>query len=183
MLPPPWGIITRAACFIPRNTLRVSTANVRSQCSTSVSTSGPNAPPMPALLNITSSRPKPSTAAATSAATWSSSLTSVRSTRSRSWSATSLINVSLLASLRSPTTTRAPSSRNRSTVALPIPLEPPVMTATLPARRSGHAQLLISGRTSAANSRTLASASSNGMPPKRNAGAASNGPISSHRLR
>ena len=54
---------------MPRNTDRVLTANVASQSSTSISVSGPNAPPMPALLNITSSRPNDSTASATSAST------------------------------------------------------------------------------------------------------------------
>src|SRR5207249_1735150 len=46
-----------------------------------------------------------------------------------------------------------------------------------------HDHALSSGMTSAANRRMLASASSMGMPPKRKAGAASNGPINSRRAR
>ena len=41
------------------------------------------------------------------------------------------------ASFRSATTTRAPSARKRSAVARPMPLAPPVMTATLSSRRPG----------------------------------------------
>src|SRR5215216_4306021 len=40
-----------------------------------------------------------------------------------------------LVSSTSPMTTFAPSSRNRRTVASPIPEQPPVMTATRPSRR------------------------------------------------
>ena len=59
MLPPrPCSIITRAACLMPRNTLRVRTANVRSKSATLISVSGPKAPPTPALLNTTSRPPK-----------------------------------------------------------------------------------------------------------------------------
>ena len=49
--PPPWAIIWRAACFVPRKTERVLIANVASQASTVCSVIGPNAPPTPALLN------------------------------------------------------------------------------------------------------------------------------------
>ena len=52
--PSPWRFIARAPCLMPRNTPRTSTANVKSQSSTASSVSGPNAPPMPALLNTMS---------------------------------------------------------------------------------------------------------------------------------
>src|SRR5436309_16097058 len=41
----------------------------------------------------------------------------------------------VVASFRSAITTRAPSSRKRSAVSRPMPLPPPVMTATLPSSR------------------------------------------------
>ena len=90
MLPPrPCSIITRAACLVPAKTLRTRTANVRSQSSTLISVSGPNAPPTPALLNSTSRPPNVSTAAWISASTSASSATSVRMKQSRSGSPTS----------------------------------------------------------------------------------------------
>ena len=103
---------------------------MRSQSSTLVSVIGPNAPPTPALLNSTSSPPKRSTAAPISDSTSSSSATSVRRNSSRSGSATSSTRRWPLSALKSPTTTLAPSAMKRSTVARPMPLAPPVMTAT-----------------------------------------------------
>ena len=131
MLPPrPCSIITRAACLIPRNTLRVRTANVRSKSSTLISVSGPKAPPTPALLKTTSSPPKSFTAVSISASTAASSATSVRRNVNRSGSPTSSTSCWPFSALRSPTTTRAPAWRNRSTVPRPMPLAPPVTTAT-----------------------------------------------------
>ena len=57
---------------------------VRCQSSAEVSTSGPTAPMIPALLNMQSSRPHVSPASATAAATWSSSVTSVAMKRAAS---------------------------------------------------------------------------------------------------
>ena len=114
-------------------------AKVWSQASTSCSVIGPKAPPEPALLNTTSSRPKASTASSVMAATSSSTVTSVRVNRNRSaWprSATAASRARPLSTLRSPHTTDAPSSSQRLTVANPMPLAPPVTIAALPASLS-----------------------------------------------
>ena len=79
-----WGIITRDECFIPRNTPRSRMAIVLSHASTDVSEMRPTAPTIPALLNITSSRPKSATARSTAAATSASFVTSVDANLARS---------------------------------------------------------------------------------------------------
>src|SRR5712664_1925914 len=85
-----------------------------------------------------SSRPKRFSAAATIAATSLSLATSPRTKAMLSaWPcalATATVSAPL-ASLRSATTTFAPSARKRITVARPMPLAPPVTIATLPASR------------------------------------------------
>ena len=88
---------------------------------------------MPALLNITSRRPNVDTAVSTARATWSSLVTSVctnvatePNAAARAWPGSSWMSA---------ITTRAPSSTKRRTVPSPIPLDPPVMTATLPSSR------------------------------------------------
>ena len=70
------GFMTRAACLMPRNTDRSSTAIVKSYSSTGISSIGPRAPRMPALLNIPSSVPNCSTAPSTVDAISSSFVTS-----------------------------------------------------------------------------------------------------------
>ena len=69
MTPEFCGSITRAACFTPRNTPRSRMSMVLSHASTDISEMRPTAPTMPALLNITSSRPNSDTARSTAAAT------------------------------------------------------------------------------------------------------------------
>src|SRR5580704_4301504 len=48
--PPPTLRISGAACFLPRNTPRSKTDWLLSQSSTVICSSGPTAPPLPALL-------------------------------------------------------------------------------------------------------------------------------------
>lgn len=143
--PVPCGIMTRAACLVPSITERTRMAKVSSQASASSSVIGPNAPPMPALLNTTSSCPKASTASSVIAATSSSTATSVRVKRARSLRpapVSSSMNACPASALRSPITTEAPSARNSSTVDRPMPLAPPVITAALPASRPPELPLL-----------------------------------------
>src|SRR4051794_15535182 len=81
---------------------------------------------MPALLNATSSPPYWSTAAWNRASTWSGDVTST-------WTnipPTSAAAAAPLTGSTSPTTTCAPSAANRRAVARPMPLAPPVTTAT-----------------------------------------------------
>ena len=97
---------------------------------------------MPALLNITWSPPKCSTAKSTSAWTSSASATSVR------WNAAARAERRPPAPRRcsastSAMTTCAPSSTNSSAVARPIPLAPPVTIATLPDELLAHASDLL----------------------------------------
>src|SRR3954471_15564583 len=93
---------------------------------------------MPALLKMTSSLPKTSTARCTAASTWLYTDTSTWAAAanpglpSPSISATTF---SACSRLMSATTTLAPSRTNEWTVARPMPLAPPVMSATLPCKR------------------------------------------------
>src|SRR5437667_6682102 len=85
-----------------------------------------------------SSRPKRFTVSAISAETSDSFATSQRiKVMPSAWPcalATAIVSAPLV-SLRSATTTFAPSARKRITVARPMPLAPPVTIATLPASR------------------------------------------------
>ena len=83
---------------------------------------------IPALLNAMSSLPYFSTAVAKSRSTSSLLATSVCTYVPP----TSAASASPASSLRSATTTVAPSCANRRTVANPMPEQPPVTTATLP---------------------------------------------------
>ncbi|BAT03080.1 Os07g0663650 [Oryza sativa Japonica Group] len=87
---------------------------------------------MPALLKTTSRRPCRATARSTAAATCASSVTS-----QRAYDAASAPSSAATACPRSSCTsarmTLAPFLTNSSAVALPMPLAPPVMTATFPA--------------------------------------------------
>ena len=75
MLPPPRAFIAGAACLMPKNTLVSRTSIVWCHSVAVVSSSGPDTPPKPALLWITSSPPQRSTASATASATCPSSTT------------------------------------------------------------------------------------------------------------
>src|ERR1700677_2822525 len=130
--------MTRAACLMPRNTPRAMTANVISQCSTWISVNGPKAPSMPALLNMTSSRPHAEVAVSTSLTTSASSETSACTNLIRSpcpLARISSTSASPFCLFMSPTTTCAPSAINSSTVERPIPLAPPVITVENPSIR------------------------------------------------
>ena len=88
---------------------------------------------MPALLNITSSRPNSLSARATSAWISASAATSVRWNTHRFPASLALCaTASPPAVLRSASTTCAPSRANRIALAAPMPLAAPVITATLP---------------------------------------------------
>ena len=130
MLPERCRFMTGAACLMPRKTPLSSTSNVMSYSSTLVLSIGPSAPPKPALLKRQSSRPQRATAVSTAAST---SVSSVTLTCANAPSAPSSRASSCpLSSCMSAITTRAPSTANRRTVAAPIPLAPPVTSATLP---------------------------------------------------
>ena len=92
--------------------------------------------PTPALLQSTWHPPKRSKTASASAVTESRLVTSVRKTMvvSSSWS--SAATEASAVSSTSATTTRMPSSANARTIASPMPLAPPVTTATLSRRSS-----------------------------------------------
>src|SRR6478672_3115418 len=90
---------------------------------------------MPALLNRTSYRPWRSTPAATARATASSSVTSATALDACSAPSSPTAASSLPSSI--PTRcTRAPSTTNSRAVARPIPLSPPVISATLSSSRA-----------------------------------------------
>ena len=129
ILPRSAGFMTRAACFMPKNTPLISTASERFHSSAGVVSIGPTAPTMPALLNIISSLPNRLTARSTSAATWSSCVTS--QTAKAAWSPNCAAKASPGPRCISPMTTLQPSAINRLAVAAPMPIAPPVITATL----------------------------------------------------
>ncbi len=130
MLPEPCAFMIGAACLMPMKTLRSSTSIVRSYSSTGMSSIGPTVPTMPALLKMQSSRPYSFIARPIAARMSSSVATSVRwYTALEPSSAASRAPAS---SWMSATTMRAPSAANSRTVASPMPLAPPVITAALP---------------------------------------------------
>ena len=91
---------------------------------------------MPALLNAMSSPPNVTTVWRSAACTAPLSVTSHTIASPRAPTASTCRTVSRLSLSLSPTTVMsAPSRANRSAVARPIPLPPPVMKATLPVKR------------------------------------------------
>src|SRR5688500_6256885 len=136
---------------------------VVSYSSEAVSSGGPETPPKPALLKTTSRRPKRSTAVAMAACTCFSSTTLHATAAAESPS--SRASASPTSAWRSAMTTRAPSATNFRTVAAPIPLAPPVTTATLPSSLPMRASL----RNRAIVAR-LALSTAVSFAPKRNGG-------------
>src|SRR5260221_4570144 len=125
----------------PRKTPRRQTASTASKSAALARWDGP-ARWNPALLTRMSSRPAVVTTRSTMATTADSTATSA-STRSRRGSVRQEAAISARAcsaGAGSPTwliATVAPSSAKRSAIALPIPLDPPVTSATRPASRWG----------------------------------------------
>src|SRR5581483_4944464 len=128
--PPPLFAMCRAARWLPSMTPRRFTAVTRSKSRRSSSRKRRNAPPIPALLNITWRPPKRATVKSTSSWTSSALATSVRLNAAAGPSRAAA--ASPRAASTSATTTCAPSSTKSSTVASPIPLAPPVTIATFP---------------------------------------------------
>src|SRR5437762_708831 len=121
------------ACFMPRKTplaftfMRVSQATV-------LMVSGSNVPLIPALFTRTSSFPNPPTVVLTASRQSASLVTS--SFTNRAWPpAPAIFSVTWRPSTSrtSPTTTFAPSRAKIVASLRPIPLAPPVMSATFPA--------------------------------------------------
>src|SRR5215471_8687009 len=130
MLPAPCAAMIGTACFIVASTPRKCTAIVLSNWSRSASAIPTYCDPMPALLTRQSSRPNRVAACSIIALTSASTPTSVR-TKTADWP--SARAASSPRSRRRPAmTTLAPCSTNKLAVCAPMPLVPPVMTATLP---------------------------------------------------
>src|SRR5437867_2972926 len=133
MAPPPACRMAGTACFIPRKTPLAFTSMRVSQAA-ELSVSGSNVPLMPALLTRTWSLPKLTTVVAMASRQSASRVTSsftkhacapVLAMSAATWDPS--------ASRRSPTTTFAPSLAKIVASLRPIPLAPPVMSATFPA--------------------------------------------------
>ena len=106
------------------------TSSTRRTSSIGASTRGANTATAASLIQ-TSMRPKRATASSARACTCCSSVTSVGRAAARAPSARHSAASSSSASARLLASTRlAPSFANRSAVALPIPLDAPVMTTT-----------------------------------------------------
>src|SRR4051794_25717381 len=132
--PPPLSLKCGTPYFAPKKQDLGLTCMSRSQSDSSNSVTLPERC-APALLTMTSMPPMNSAAPPMSACISCALDTSVRTKRARSppFSAFTVSTVSWApSSLRSPTTTRAPSLANRRAVALPIPVAAPVITASFP---------------------------------------------------
>src|SRR3954452_11362916 len=132
MTPPPWSTISGMTALAHRYTPFRLVAISASQASSSISTTEPRAP-YPALLTRISIRPWRAAAAATPAVTSAARETSITTAVARS--PISRATRSTAAPSRSAMTTSAPSAANSEAVARPMPLAPPVIRATLLARR------------------------------------------------
>ena len=133
--PPPALRISGMAALVPRKTPLPLTSMMRSH-SSSVQSSTMPLPTMPALLTRMSSLPNLETAVATASRQSASLVTSSR-TKTQSPPA-SLISASVRrpsSSRISPMTTFAPSRASILASAAPMPLAPPLTSATLPSTR------------------------------------------------
>src|SRR2546427_9994414 len=131
--PPPASRMAGTAYFMPRKTPLAFTLISASQAAVLVM-SGSNVPLIPALLTRRSSLPNPVTAAVTAFCQSASLVTS--SLTKRAWPpAAEIFSTTWRASnsSTSPTTTRAPSRAKIVASLCPIPLAPPVISATFPA--------------------------------------------------
>src|SRR2546426_2317707 len=133
MAPPPASRMAGTAYFMPRKTPLAFTLISASQAAVLVM-SGSNVPLIPALLTTRSSLPNPVTATVTAFCQSASLVTS--SFTKRAWPpAAAIFSTTWRASnsSTSPTTTRAPSRAKIVASLCPIPLAPPVISATFPA--------------------------------------------------
>ena len=130
------GTAAREASHMPRRL----TAIMRSHSSISISSKGERdigtVAKIAALFTRMSIRPNASTARLAIASALARSATSVRTAiASKPWRFKSAATASAAIASISATTTFAPSVANPSAYALPMPCPPPVMIATLPAKR------------------------------------------------
>src|SRR5580700_506421 len=131
--PPPALVIGSITAFMPSQQPTAFTSSTRRKSASGMSAIGANVR-MPALFTSTSGGPNASVASATAAAQSASLVTSwwrYLQDSSPSWPATN----APLSSSTSPKTTRAPSATKCRTWDLPMPLAPPVISATLPSSR------------------------------------------------
>src|ERR671913_1167908 len=131
--PPPTSFMCGAAYFIARNGPIRLTRRISAQSSELCSKIEAKPPEIPALANMMSRRP------------WSATVCSTR--RSTSASEPASTDMMSTPSVRSAATTVAPSERNRSAVASPIPEAAPVIIATLPSSRGMFGELQPGDRT------------------------------------
>src|SRR5215472_5891785 len=127
MEPPPARRSSGSACLVHRKTLRTLTAMTWSHWVTDVSSTRASSSTA-ALLTSTSRRPNARSTSCIMSTTSCSLLTSPAS-RKTSPETTGVVE-------RLTVAMRAPSRWNRSAIARPIPRDPPVMSATLPASGS-----------------------------------------------
>src|SRR6266496_4242560 len=133
--PPPCLTICRAAAWQQRKTPVRLTRSTRCHWASGCSRNGAECA-IPALANITSSRPNAATTASTKACTCPASPTSTRT--AMAWPPPSRISRATAAAAScwtSPSATRAPSAAKASPVARPIPSAPPVSAVTRPCKR------------------------------------------------
>src|SRR5207245_11497330 len=133
--PPPCLTIWRAAAWQHRKTPVRLTRSTRCHWASACSRKGAECA-IPALANITSSRPNSATTRSTKACTCPASPTSTRRAMALPpRSPISLATAWAASSSTSPRATRAPSAAKASPVARPMPSAPPVMAVTRPCKR------------------------------------------------
>jgi hypothetical protein len=133
MIRPP-SPMWRAASWAATNTPRTFTATIRSKSSSENWSSGATIA-IPALLTSTSTRPKARAVSATAVRTAAGSALSACSARARPPAASMARTTSsaFCRALAKVMATAAPSAASRCAIAAPIPRDPPVTRATLPA--------------------------------------------------
>src|SRR5439155_25052269 len=136
--PYPRSTIFRRAARLQKNVPSQLIANTRRHSSSGMSTARTESPPTPAEQTRMSRPPSSESIRATAASASSDLVTSPR-----------MGNTSSCRPLgsTSSTATRAPLARSKSTVAAPIPLPPPVTSATRPPKSYAFIQSYIAART------------------------------------
>src|SRR4051794_38981869 len=137
MYPPsPWARMRGRNAWMPCATPLMLTSMSQSQSPSVASATGP-ASPMPALLTSTCTRPKRRSVSSAARSTAARSVTSSVTASTPSPSSANCASDSSMCSCRRPLiTTCMPARANATAMPRPMPLDPPVMKATLPSTSS-----------------------------------------------
>ena len=136
--PPPRATMCLATARRVKKAPSRLTRSTRRHSSDVISTNAGPRPPTPALAKQASTRPSSSTVRASAASTCASSPTSQRSASTRPpWGRSVVAAAAFFASSVPQMQTAAPAAASASVIPRPMPLLPPVTSATLPRRSKG----------------------------------------------